>query len=99
MIDEVPHEWPWDRSLERQHLAVLRTDTYAYVQFGNGDWLCFDLEADPTWRTTVTDPHVVLPLVQDMLAWRSNHADRTLADLVISEHGGAGRWPSVSWRP
>ena len=32
-----PHDWPWDRRLERQHLAVLRNDTHAYVQFGNGD--------------------------------------------------------------
>lgn len=97
VIDDVAHEWPWDRSLERQHLATLRTDTHAYVQFGSGDWLCFDLQADPTWRTTVTDPAVVMPLVQDMLVWRSTHTDRTLADLVISEHGGSGRWPAVSW--
>ena len=27
------------------------TTSYAYVQFGNGSWLCFDLAADPTWRT------------------------------------------------
>ena len=56
-----PHEWPWDRRLERQHLAVRRTESLAYVQFGNGSWKCFDLAADPTWRTEVTDPAVVLP--------------------------------------
>lgn len=98
VIDDVDHEWPWDRSLERQHLAVLRNEAYAYVQFGNGDWLCFDLDTDPTWRTTIDDPAIVMPLVQDMVTWRSQHTDRTLADMRISDSGGAGRWPSVSWR-
>jgi len=31
-----PHPWPWDRSLERHHLSVIRNDTHAYVQFGDG---------------------------------------------------------------
>ena len=43
------------------------------MQFGNGSWLCFDLTADPTWRTTTEDPAVVLPLAQAMLTWRSEH--------------------------
>ncbi len=98
LIGAVPHEWPWERTLERQHLAVHRTETHAYVQFGNGDWLCFDLADDPTWRTTVDDPAVVLPLVQDLLTWRSQHTRRTLAALVLDERGGTGRWPAVAWR-
>ncbi len=98
LIGVVAHDWPWERTLERQHLAVHRTDSHAYVQFGNGDWLCFDLAADPTWRSTVDDPAVVLPLVQDMLLWRSQHADRTLADLLLDERGGTGRWPTVPWQ-
>ena len=97
LVRAVAHDWPWDRALERQHLAVHRTDTHAYVQFGDGDWLCFDLAADPTWRTTTDDPAVVLPLAQGMLTWRSQHTDRTLADLVL-EDGGVGRWPPVPWR-
>ena len=97
MVDEVAHEWPWDRVLEQQHLVVARDETHAYVQFGNGDWLCFDLAADPTWRTTVTDPAVVLPLAQEMLTWRSRHADRLLADLVLVD-GGVGRFPPLPWR-
>jgi arylsulfatase A-like enzyme len=97
VVRGVAHEWPWDRTLERQHLAVHRTDTHAYVQFGNGEWLCFDLDADPTWRTTTGDPAVVLELAQGMLTWRSQHADRVLADLVL-EDGGVGRWPAVPWR-
>lgn len=97
LISTLPHEWPWDRTLEQQQLAVLRTLDHAYVQFGNGAWLCFDLAADPTWRTEVRDPTIVLPLAQQMLTWRSQHTDRLLADLVI-EHGGIGRWPPVPWR-
>jgi len=86
-------EWPWDRRLERQHLAVLRSATAAYVQFGSGDWRCFDLAADPTWRTPVTDPTVVLSHAQDMLTWRSEHAERTLTDMLLFA-GGMGRWPT-----
>ncbi len=93
MVGTVRHDWPWDRVLERQHLAVVRTDDHAYVQFGNGDWLCFDLAADSTWHTTTEDPSVVLPLAQRMLTWRSNHTDRVLADLVLDEGGPVGRWP------
>lgn len=96
IVERAPHAWPWDRVLERQHLAVHRTDTHAYVQFGNGDWMCFDLAADPTWGTTVDDPATVLPLAQGMLTWRSQHTDRLLADLVL-ERGGIGRWPPVPW--
>ena len=77
------HEWPWDRRLERQNLAVLRDDRYAYVQFGDGDWLCFDLAADPTWQTRVTDPAVVLPLAQAMLTWRQQHLDRQLTGMLL----------------
>jgi arylsulfatase A-like enzyme len=90
----VGHEWPWDRTLERQHLAVHRSDAHAYVQFGDGNWSCFDLAVDPTWRTMTSDPAVVLPLAQGMLTWRSQHADRTLADF-ITEGGGTGRWPAM----
>ena len=52
----VGHEWPWDRTLERQNLAVVRTEDAAYVHFGDGSSLCFDLAADPTWRTPRRGP-------------------------------------------
>ena len=45
-------------------------------------WLCFDLAADPTWRTAIDDPARVLPLAQAMLTWRSRHTDRMLADML-----------------
>lgn len=93
MLAAGPHEWPWDRRLERQHLAVRRTDSLAYVQFGNGSWRCFDLAADPTWRTEVLDPSIVLPEAQAMLTWRSRHAERTWTGLHLGPHR-LGRWPA-----
>jgi arylsulfatase A-like enzyme len=93
-----PHrepEWPWHRSLERRNLAVVRTDTHAYVQFGDGDWICFDLAADPGWQVTTSDPAVVLPLAQRMLVWRQQHLDRTLTGLLMRD-GGIGRRPPVA---
>ncbi len=92
LIDQGEHPWPWDRRLERQHLAVLRDDVGAYVQLGNGTWLCFDLAIDPTWRTAVQDPAVVLRYAQEMLVWRSQHADRTMTDMLVRD-GGVGRLP------
>jgi len=88
-----PHEWPWDRRLERQNLAVLRSDSVGYVQFGNGEWRCFDLASDPTWRTEIDDPAVVLRSAQSMLAWRASHADRLLTDMLLID-GGVGRVPA-----
>lgn len=87
-----PHEWPWDRRLESKHLAVVRSESYAYVQYDSGDWLCFDLSADPAWLAEVTDPAVVLECAQSMLTWQSKHADRTLADMLVIG-GGMGRIP------
>ncbi|MEO6569973.1 MAG: sulfatase-like hydrolase/transferase [Ilumatobacteraceae bacterium] len=93
LVGRVGDDWPWDRTLERQHLAVIRTATHAYVQFGNGSSICFDLVADPTWRTPTDDAAVVLGLAQQMLTWRSRHTDRTLADLVLRADGPVGRGP------
>jgi arylsulfatase A-like enzyme len=80
------------RRLEEMFLTVTRTDDAAYVQFGDGTWLCFDLAADPTWRTEVRDPAVVLGLAQEQLVWRGRHADRTLSGYVL-ERGGLGAAP------
>ena len=81
------HPWPWDRRLERQSLAVLRNETLAYVQFADGTWRCYDLVADATWRTEVTDPAMVLGMAQAMLAWRAQHSDRTLTGMLIQDGG------------
>jgi arylsulfatase A-like enzyme len=90
--------WPHDRRLSTYSLAVRRDHSHAYVQFGDGSSLCFDLTVDPTWRTAETRPDVVLTKAQGMLQWRMTHARRDLAHMVIDD-GIAGRWPmGVAWR-
>ena len=91
-IEHDEHLFPWDRRLERHNIAVLRTDSHTYVQFANGDWLCFDLATDPTWQTLITEPAVVLPLAQEMLVWRQQHLDRQLTGMLMRD-GGIGRHP------
>jgi arylsulfatase A-like enzyme len=93
LVGDGDHRWPWDRRLERQHLAVRRDDRSAYVQYGDGSWECFDLAADPTWRTRTDDPAVALAHAQAMLVWRSRHTDRTLADTKV-DRGVHGRIPA-----
>ena len=93
-----PHDWPWDRRLERQNLAVRRSADTAYVQFGDGTWRCYDLGADPTWQTEVTDPAVVLAEAQAMLTWRSRHLDRTMTGMLLRD-GGIGRKPPAFAAP
>ena len=98
LIPSDRYEWPWRRRLEQLNLAVRRSDTHAYVQFGDGDFLCFDLVADDTWRTLTTDDAVISENARAMLTWRMEHANRDLTGFLV-EQGGVGRWPSeVSWR-
>ena len=87
------HEWPWDRRLERQNLAVRRSRDRAFVHFGDGSWRCFDLAADPTWQTEVTDPGIVLAEAAAMLSWRSRNLDRTMTGMLLQD-GGIGRLPA-----
>jgi arylsulfatase A-like enzyme len=93
-IGAQPHEWPWDRRLERQHVATICDAGGAYAQFGDGSWLAYDLDADPTWRTPMTDPARILSYAQRMLTWRSQHTDRTLTDMLVQD-GGVGRMPEA----
>jgi arylsulfatase A-like enzyme len=91
-------EWPWKRRLEQLNLSVRRTDTHVFVQFADGDHLCFDLLADPHQRVTTDDPAVLWREARATLQWRMEHADRTLTGFLVEE-GGKGRWPdNVSWR-
>ncbi len=91
-------QWPWRRTLAKQNLAVQRCDTTAYVQFGDGTYVCFDLASDPTWRTEIVDPVVIAQEAQKMLVWRMQHMNREHTGF-LAENGGTGRWPSgVPWR-
>lgn len=96
-IPNGPHDWPWDRRLERQCLAVRRDADSAFVHFGDGTSLAFDLAADPTWRTPLADPARVLAKAQGMLTWRAQHTERTLSDMLLQD-GGVGRWPAMPER-
>jgi arylsulfatase A-like enzyme len=75
--------WPADRRLERRQVTVLRGEDRAYVQFAGGEALTYDLRVDPTWRTAVTDPDAAWADARALLAWRAEHADRTLTDTLI----------------
>lgn len=98
LIPSAGEGWPWSRRLEQMNLAVRRDDDTAYVQFGDGSWLCFDLAADSTWRTAVTDTHVVADKLRAMLLWRMEHANRDHTGFLV-DAGGKGRWPeNVPWR-
>lgn len=98
LIPVYPHDTPWKRHLDTMSLAVRRSDDYAYVQFADGDWLCFDIAADLTWRTETKDPAVAMRQAQSMLQWRMRNTNRTLAGFLV-ENGGTGRWPTnVPWR-
>ncbi len=87
-----PHTWPWDRRLESKHLAVSRAESVVYVQFGSGEWRCYDVEDDGSWRHEVDDRDAVLEQAQSMLTWRSRHADRILSDMLVAG-GLIGRVP------
>jgi arylsulfatase A-like enzyme len=90
--------WPWKRSLEKLTLCVHRSEHTAWVQFGDGRNLCFDLAADPTWRTPCNDGARRLQAASAMLTWRMQMAERTHTGFLV-EDGGKGRWPAgVPWR-
>jgi arylsulfatase A-like enzyme len=98
LLGDDPPSWPWDRRPERCHLAVERGADYAYVHFGDGSALYFDLAADPTWRTSIEHPETVLRAAQSMLTWRSTHSDRTLADTLVGTRDDGrmtGRYPDA----
>ena len=92
------YEWPWRRRLEQLNLSVRRSESHIYVQFGDGDSLCFDLVADPHQRVLTEDPAVLWREAKALLKWRMEHAERTLTGFLVEE-GGKGRWPvAVPWR-
>ena len=94
-IGEAKDQWPGNRSLSRRNLAVSVGDDIAYVQFGDGSYRCFDLLADPTWRTPCTDADRVLAAAQEQLVWRQEHLGRELTDMLLGRER-EGRWPLIA---
>jgi arylsulfatase A-like enzyme len=84
---------PTSHALARRNLAVSVSDDLAYVQFGDGSYRCFDLAADPTWRTECRDLERVLHAAQRQLVWRQAHLRHDLTDMLLSRDR-LGFWPS-----
>jgi arylsulfatase A-like enzyme len=91
-INDATPRWPADRSLSRRNLAVSVGDDVAYVQFGDGSYRCFDLLADPTWRTESRNLELVISAAQEQLVWRQEHLGREMTDMLLRP-GRPGRWP------
>ena len=93
-INGFTSRWPGDRTLSRQNLAVSVSDDVGYVQFADGSYRCFDLVADPTWRTEVVDFERVVRAAQEQLVWRQEHLAREMTDMLL-QPGRPGRWPDA----
>jgi arylsulfatase A-like enzyme len=90
----------WDRRPDSRNLQVRRAADCAFIQFADGEDLAFDLAADLTWRTPLTDPARLLEAASATLAWRARHAPRPLSrSESLAPHppagydGGAGGAP------
>ena len=86
--------WPFDRSLSEKNLAVSVNDDFAYVQFGDGSYLGFDLAADPTWRTPCTDEGRLFDAARELATWRQQHLTREYTDMLLREDR-PGIWPAL----
>jgi len=92
-IRHVTGDWPKDRSLSLANLAASISDDLGYVQFADGTYKCFDLRADPTWRTECHDAERVMRGAQEQLVWRQEHLRRDLTDMLLRP-SRPGRWPT-----
>jgi hypothetical protein len=84
---------PSREMLAQRNLAVSVGEDLAFVQFGDGSTKCFDVAADPTWRTECGDLERVFYAMQRQLLWRQRHVRHDLTDMLLSPER-RGRWPS-----
>jgi arylsulfatase A-like enzyme len=80
------------QSLAKRNLAVSFGEELAYVQFGDGSYKCFDVAADPTWRTECRDLERVLAAAQEQLVWRQKNLRDDLSNMLLSPDR-RGSWP------
>ena len=92
-----PGPWPWDRASEQANLAVHRDKHGAYVQFADGSALYFDLDADPLQRVSDLQAPEAFAAAREMLAWRMQHAERTLSGALVTKRGLRGRLPLLAF--
>ncbi len=102
-IAKGPKKQPFGLKPQQCNLAVLRTETHKYVHFGGGVLppLLFDLKNDPGERTNLAGnpKHAVLraEMAEQMLAWRAEHLDQSLALSELTETGVAGSYAVPAW--
>jgi hypothetical protein len=76
-------DWSADQQLRTHNLAVSVSDDVGYVQFGDGAFICFDVKADPTWRTGCVDSDRILLAAQEKPVWRQEDLRRDLTDMLL----------------
>ena len=81
-----------DWALATNNLAPRWARTLAYVQFGDGSWLAFDLAADPTWRTACADEGRVLDAARSSWSGARPTCGASYTDMLLRP-GRPGRWP------
>jgi len=86
--------WPLERGLSKMNLATTLTEDWAFVHFGDGSSLLFDLQADDTWRTTSDDQTLLYRGAMAQLEWRQEHLRRDMTDMLV-EPDRPGRWPDI----
>jgi arylsulfatase A-like enzyme len=81
---------------DRCALAVLQSESYAYVHLNGLAPLCYDLAADPhQFQNIAADPlraAEVLEQAQAMLTWRMDMAERRLTGCKLTPAGVVGRF-------
>ena len=87
------HRGQWIVRLSLANLAASVSDDIGYVQFADGSFKCFDLAADPTWRTECRDSERVMHAAQEQLVWRQEHLRRDMTDMLLRP-SRPGRWPA-----
>ena len=79
------------------NLSVLRKDNVKYVHFAGLPPLMFDLSVDPQETTNVAGQAEYLSLqldcAQQLLSWRAEHLDQTLALSALTDTGAIGNNP------
>ncbi len=95
----LPRPWPWARETEALNLAVRRDASSSYVQFADVSALYFDLTTDPNQMGSNLDSAPAFTAARNMLAWRMQHAERTLSGVMIDRQGLLGRLPRLPFEP